>query len=201
VNCKMGELAVVLQLLVVTFVSVRQKQLLIRNWTPVTKHMAIYVGCKGQKAYLHFPSYHNLAHSCLAGTDNLVSNTIWSLNFFNFSGWGQTESTWCVGHHWPIVAAPDDVCWWVWSSRWNENWQGKPNLSENTCQSTALSTTNATWPDSSRCDGKPATNRLSYGTAYTNCTASYTDRLLTGITLSSSTGIRLTDASYRASQT
>jgi hypothetical protein len=29
---------------------------------------------------------------------------------------------------WPIVPAPDDR--WVWSSRWNENWQGKPKCSE-----------------------------------------------------------------------
>jgi hypothetical protein len=26
--------------------------------------------------------------------------------------------------NWPIVPAPDDR-WWVWSSQWNENWQGK----------------------------------------------------------------------------
>jgi hypothetical protein len=25
-----------------------------------------------------------------------------------FSGWGETESTWYVGHCWPIVPAPDD---------------------------------------------------------------------------------------------
>jgi hypothetical protein len=28
--------------------------------------------------------------------------------FFSFSGWGETESTWYVGHCWPIVPAPDD---------------------------------------------------------------------------------------------
>jgi hypothetical protein len=27
--------------------------------------------------------------------------------------------------NWPTVPAPDDR-WWVWSSWWNENWQGKP---------------------------------------------------------------------------
>jgi hypothetical protein len=27
--------------------------------------------------------------------------------------------------NWPIVSAPDDR-WWVWSSRWNQNWRGKP---------------------------------------------------------------------------
>jgi hypothetical protein len=28
--------------------------------------------------------------------------------FFSFSGRGETESTWYVGHCWPIVPAPDD---------------------------------------------------------------------------------------------
>jgi hypothetical protein len=35
--------------------------------------------------------------------------------FFSFSGWGETESTWYVGHCWHIVPAPDDR-WWLWSS-------------------------------------------------------------------------------------
>jgi hypothetical protein len=39
--------------------------------------------------------------------------------------------------NWPIVPAPDDRWWWVWSSRWNE-------YSEKTCPSTTLSTTNPT---------------------------------------------------------
>jgi hypothetical protein len=82
------------------------------------------------------------------------------LFFFSFSGWGETESTWYVGH-----------CWrWVWSSRWNEDWQGKPKYSEKTCPSAILSTTNPTWPDlesnPGRRGGKPATNRLSYRTAF-----------------------------------
>jgi hypothetical protein len=68
---------------------------------------------------------------------------------------------------WPIVPAPDDR-WWVWSSRWNENWQGKPKYSEKTYPSATLSTTNPTWPDLGsilgRCGGKLVTNRLSYGT-------------------------------------
>jgi hypothetical protein len=89
--------------------------------------------------------------------------------FFSYSGWGETESTWYIGHSWPIVPAPDDR-WWVRSSRWNENWQGKPKYSEKTCPSATLSTTNPTWPDlgsiSGRRGGKPEINRLSYGTAY-----------------------------------
>jgi hypothetical protein len=47
---------------------------------------------------------------------------------------------------WPIVPARDGRWWWVWSSRWNENWRGKPKYSEKTCPSATLSTTNPTWP-------------------------------------------------------
>jgi hypothetical protein len=93
--------------------------------------------------------------------------TLYSLSFF--FGWGETESTWYVGHCWPIVPAPENR-WWLWSSWWNEDWQGKPKYSEKTCPSATLSTTNPSWPDlgsnSGRRSWKPATNRLSYGTAY-----------------------------------
>jgi hypothetical protein len=89
--------------------------------------------------------------------------------FFSFSGWGETESTCYVGQCWPIVRAPDDRWWWLWSSRWNEDWQGRPKYSERTCPSATLSTTNPTGPDlgsnPGRRGGKPASNRLSYGTA------------------------------------
>jgi hypothetical protein len=40
--------------------------------------------------------------------------------------------------NWLIVPAPDDR-WWVWSSHWNENWQGRPKFSEKTCPSAILS--------------------------------------------------------------
>jgi hypothetical protein len=30
----------------------------------------------------------------------------------------------------PIVPAPDDRCWWLWSGWWNVNWQGKLKYSE-----------------------------------------------------------------------
>jgi hypothetical protein len=32
--------------------------------------------------------------------------------------------------NWPIVPALDDRWWWMWSSRWNDNWQGKPKYSK-----------------------------------------------------------------------
>jgi hypothetical protein len=71
--------------------------------------------------------------------------------------------------NWSIVPDPDDRCW-MWNSRWNENWQGKPKYSEEICPSATLSTTNPAWLDlGSNPDGrggKPATNRLSYGAAF-----------------------------------
>jgi hypothetical protein len=82
---------------------------------------------------------------------------------FYCAWWGGTESTWYCGHYRPIVPAPDDRWWWLWSSRWNEDWQGKPKYSEITSPSATLSITNPTWPDPG---SNPATNHLSYGTTY-----------------------------------
>jgi hypothetical protein len=71
--------------------------------------------------------------------------------------------------NWPVVPAPDDRWLWLWSSRWNENWRGKPKYPEKTYSSATMSTTNLTWFDlgtkSGRRGGKPATNRISYGAA------------------------------------
>jgi hypothetical protein len=74
---------------------------------------------------------------------------------------------------WPIVPAPANTWWWLWSIRWNANWQRKQKCSEKTCPSATLSTTNPTWPDlgsnPGRPGGKPPTKRLSYDTAILNC--------------------------------
>jgi hypothetical protein len=48
---------------------------------------------------------------------------------------------------WPIIPAPDDRCWWLWSNRWNANLQGKSKYPEKTCPRVTLLTTNPTWPD------------------------------------------------------
>jgi hypothetical protein len=64
----------------------------------------------------------------------------------------------------PYCASPGWLWWWNW---WNDR-QGKPKYSEKTCPSAALSTTNPKCcPDANpgRRGGKPASNRLSYGTA------------------------------------
>jgi hypothetical protein len=58
----------------------------------------------------------------------------------------------------------------MWSSQWNENWQRNRKYSDKICHSATLCTTNPTWTDRGsnlgRRSGKPATNRLSYGTAF-----------------------------------
>jgi hypothetical protein len=67
----------------------------------------------------------------------------------------------------PIMPAPGDYDDGK-NDAMMDDWQGKPKYSEKTCPSAALSTTNPTCcPDANpgrRCR-KPATNRLSYGTA------------------------------------
>jgi hypothetical protein len=65
----------------------------------------------------------------------------------------------------PIVPAPGWLWWW---RNWWNDWQGKQKYSEKTCHTTALSTISPTCcpgANPGRCRGKPATNRLSYGTA------------------------------------
>jgi hypothetical protein len=74
--------------------------------------------------------------------------------------------------------------WWrlvfpvflVMEHRWNEIDRGKPKYSEKkTCLSATLSTTNTTWTDPGSkpglCGERPATNRLSHGTALTTLLA------------------------------
>jgi hypothetical protein len=85
--------------------------------------------------------------------------------------WGgvRLSSRGTLASNWPIVPAPDDRLW-VWSGRWNGNWQGKPKYSEKSYPGATLSTTNPTWADlgskPGRRGGKPATKRLSYGTTH-----------------------------------
>jgi hypothetical protein len=60
--------------------------------------------------------------------------------------------------------------YWMWSSRWNESSQRKPWYSEETRPIATLRITNTTWPDLGSNPGrrcwKPASNRLSYDTAW-----------------------------------
>jgi hypothetical protein len=99
-----------------------------------------------------------------------ISRTQSLLTFFLFSflGWVRLSPLGTSITNWPILPATDDKRW-VWSSRWNENWQEKPKYSEKTCPIATLST-NPTWLDQGsnpgRRGGKPETNRLSYGTVW-----------------------------------
>jgi hypothetical protein len=93
-------------------------------------------------------------------------NALWpDLNTCFLVSWGGVRlSPLCTpATNWPIVPAPDDR--WVWSVWWNENWQGNPKYSEETCPSATSSTTNPTWLGlGSSLDlrgGKPVTNRPS----------------------------------------
>jgi hypothetical protein len=78
---------------------------------------------------------------------------------------------WVYSAHRPLLA--HCTCTgrlWGWRITWNEDWQGKPKYSKETCPSATLSTKNPTWPDlgsnPGRRFGKPATNRLSYCAAF-----------------------------------
>jgi hypothetical protein len=57
----------------------------------------------------------------------------------------------------------------VMEHQWNETDRGKPKTRRKTCPSATLSTTNPTWTDPGSNpglrSGRPATNRLSHGTA------------------------------------
>jgi hypothetical protein len=61
----------------------------------------------------------------------------------------------------------------VMEHRWNEIDREKPTTRRKTCPSATLSTTNLTWTDQGSIPGlrgeRPATNRLSHGTAITLC--------------------------------
>jgi hypothetical protein len=91
----------------------------------------------------------------------------WYLFFNWYSGeWSPIGSTRHCGHQLAYCTSPGWL-WW-WRNWWNDDWQGKPKYSEKTCPNASLSTTNPTCcPEANpgRRGGKPATNRLSYGTA------------------------------------
>jgi hypothetical protein len=67
--------------------------------------------------------------------------------FYLFFSRGEIELFDTAVTVWPIVPAPDDRWWWLWSNRWNKDCQGKPKYSKKTCTSATLSTTNPTLPD------------------------------------------------------
>jgi hypothetical protein len=79
---------------------------------------------------------------------SLISRLLRLLCFFflvSWSGVGQSPVG-APAPNWSVVPASDDT-WWMWSSRWNKNWQGKPKYSEKTCPIATLYTTNPIWPN------------------------------------------------------
>jgi hypothetical protein len=82
-------------------------------------------------------------------------------------GWGDWVHLVCQ----PIGGYCTSPGWWVWSSWWNKNWQGRPKYSEKTCPRTTLSCRNHPWLklgwDPGCHNGKLSINPLSYGTAIT----------------------------------
>jgi hypothetical protein len=97
----------------------------------------------------------------------------WFVSFLVSLGgvWLSPLGTWAT--NWPIVPDRHDRWCWMWSSQWNENWQGKQKYSEKTYLNATLPTTNPTWLDLGSNPGrrvrKQATNRLSYDTAILIC--------------------------------
>jgi hypothetical protein len=81
---------------------------------------------------------------------------------FPLLSWGGVELN-------PLLPGADDGDDADWSSRWIA-WQRKRKCSEDSCPSSALTTTNTTCSDLGlnpiRRGGNPAPNRLSYCTAY-----------------------------------
>jgi hypothetical protein len=72
------------------------------------------------------PTQHVICPTCYLWLVRYMKSITSILFFFlGFSGWGETESTWYVGHCWPIVPAPGDRWWWLWS-RGNRSTRRKP---------------------------------------------------------------------------
>jgi hypothetical protein len=98
-----------------------------------------------------------------------VQEAIFFFFFFYFLGVRWVSPLGTPTTNWPIVPPPHDRWWWMWSSWWNENWQGKQKYSKKTCPNATLSTTNCSWLDEGSNPrgrgGKPPTNRPSNGKA------------------------------------
>jgi hypothetical protein len=98
-----------------------------------------------------------------------LTKNVYTVSLFFLVLWGgvRLSPLGTSATNWPIVLAPDDR--WAQSISWNENWQGKPNYSEETSPNAILSTTNPIWLDlgsnPGRRGGNPTINSLSFGMA------------------------------------
>jgi hypothetical protein len=82
---------------------------------------------------MHFVFCWNTVCELVTTKSNKLQRTPVLFFFFSFLGWGGVRlsplGTWATV--WPTLPALDDRWrWWVWSSRWNENWQRKLKYSE-----------------------------------------------------------------------
>jgi hypothetical protein len=128
--------------------------------------------------FVHFPRLHaslcvcvitcNIQRRCgntvvhLAGVSSLYSekSLVLVIFFFFWSG-VRLSPLGTSATNWPIVPAPDNTRWWVWSSRWNENWHRitRSNLAPvPLCPPQIPHDDLGSNPDHR--SGKPATNRL-----------------------------------------
>jgi hypothetical protein len=96
-------------------------------------------GCESSNEHLNTDKPHF--------TSSNIKHLVWERGYISFL----LVVRWDWVHLVRRPPAPDER--WLWSSRWNENWQGKPKDSEKTCPSATLSTTNLTWPDPERRSG------------------------------------------------
>jgi hypothetical protein len=84
---------------------------------------------------------------------------------FYYYYWGETESTWYVGHYLAYCASP---VWRVWSSRWNENWNGNRSTRRKPAQvplRPQIPHDSGLGSNLGRLRSKPTTSRLSYEAA------------------------------------
>jgi hypothetical protein len=92
---------------------------------------------------------------------------LWTLFTLFFFSWGgvRLNKLGTSATKWHIVTAPNHR-WWMWSSRWNENWRGKPKYREKPgpaplCPQISLDLGS----NPGRRSGRLATNQLNYYTA------------------------------------
>jgi hypothetical protein len=104
----------------------------------------------------------------ICSLETLVINFL----FFKFLGWGESESIWYISHYLAYCTSPG---WYkTVSVEQSVEWElaGKTKLLRENLLQCHFSTTNPTWPDVGSnlgCHGgRPATNRLNYGTAHWN---------------------------------
>jgi hypothetical protein len=114
------------------------------------------------------------------GTDHICWWLKWRSSVSSFLvSWGgvRLSPLGMPAANWPTVPAMDDR--WVWSISWNENWQGKPKYSEETCPSATLSTTypDLTW-DQTRATMEGSRWLTAWAMAWPRSGVTILDRLL-----------------------